>query len=243
MYVWTHGDRLIKFHKLKAHKFSTSLIMQFNKVQTPLLYKILVRYFNFYWSLILIMRVINWGTKFIIVRIKHFCGFWSIKLQVVNTLCLIWSISLMYFWSSWIQTLFPLCSMLTKPFWKSNAEMQTGQDARPFLSDAVWVLEAHFLSGVYSTVVTQPQTSLQCPAASAQFKVYNNNSGLCSLCCEAKPELIYEPASTLLLNIFASTLELCLSLLRINAEDYGLEIKAGCFWLPTSPLQHVLIVA
>lgn len=146
------GDRLIKFHKLKAHKFSTSLIMQFNKVQTLLLYKILVRYFNFYWSLILlIMRAINWRTKFITVRIKHFCGFWSIKLQVVNTLCLIWSIPLMYFWSSWIQTLFPLCSMLTKPFWKSNAEMQTGQDARPFLSDAVWVLK--LTSWVESTLL------------------------------------------------------------------------------------------
>lgn len=152
MYVWTHGDRLIKFHKLKAHKFGTSLIMQFNKVQTPLLYKILVRYFNFYWFLILmIMTVINWRTKFIIVRIKRFFGFWSIKLEVVNTLHLIWSISLMYFWSSWIQTLFPLRSMLTKPFWKSNVAMQTGQDARPFLSDAVWVLK--LTSWVESTLL------------------------------------------------------------------------------------------
>lgn len=78
----------------------------------------------------------------------------------------------MYFCSSWIQTLFPLCSVLTKPFWKTNAGMQTGQDARPFMLPVRRRLspEAHFLSGVYSAVVTQPQTSI--PAASAQFKVY-----------------------------------------------------------------------
>lgn len=65
--------------------------------------------------------------------------------------------------------------MLTKPFWKTNAGsggwMQTGEDARALVLRVRRRLspEAHFLSGVYSAVVTQPQTSTL--AASAQFKV------------------------------------------------------------------------
>lgn len=91
--------------------------------------------------------------------------------------------------------------------------MQTGEDACASVLRVRRRLrpEAHFLSGVYSAVVTQPQPGTL--AASAQSKVNTTAS------CAPQSSFVEQLQVGKLLNTLASALKLQLSFSRIKAKD------------------------